>query len=715
MSRESDSSSSGSTGRGGAAYPSGTPPYGARTYPSLHPTQDDGAHDGSETAESTPLPKSEEQPRTETTLTTRIKINIPGSRPIPPVVMRKPVEEGDTGAGAAAGSAEAPAEPVTKPAAAAPAPKDEPSASAAESTEETRTSDWFAPRKPQPAPPSAPATPPSGSDAPSGPGKGGQQRSDLPYFSEGGAGGNRSTPAAGSPFGSGPGAGPAAQGPGSGPGSTPPLGTPRPGSGPAGPTASGDGDMTVPPAGPRSGAPARGDVPPQRNQQPPGPGGDRRPPAPGIGAVGAGAPAPSGPTAPGRSGPPVPGHSGAGDLGIPVDSGPRAPGGPDGPGAPQGPDHVSGDTLVSGFPAVPPAEGSPFPGSPFPGSAFPGTPFPGSPDADDDAGSAPAPAAAPARPAKKGRSKLVLAGAGVVGLVCVAYGAGLLLDHADVPNGTSVLGVDIGGMSKEAAVQKLDGELSGRTKAPLVVTVDGKERPLKPATAGLTLDTETTVGNAAGRDYNPVSVIGSLFGGAREAEPKIVVDEEKLTAALRQVSGETAGLQDGGIKFSGGKAVAVPGRTHRALDVDKSVRAVEDAFRQRAATGRSGAVELPVGMQKPSIDRAEIARAKKDFADPAMSGLVTVQTDAAHKIAFSPENSLPKFVEMQPINGRLVDTYDLKALQKLYGGTFDGVLVQRGNGQKTPVTPQDVIGALRQALRETSPAKRVAVIETNAR
>ncbi|MER5968707.1 hypothetical protein ABT112_02995, partial [Streptomyces sp. NPDC002055] len=234
MSRESDSSSSGSTGRGGTAYPSGTPPYGARTYPSLHPTQDDGAHDGSETAESTPLPKSEEGPKTETTLTTRIKINIPGSRPIPPVVMRKPVEEGD--AEAAAGAAEAPAEPVTKPAAAAPAPKGEPRASSSESTEETRTSDWFAPRKPQPTPPpsapatppSAPATPPPGSDAPSGPAKGGQQRSDLPYFSEGGAGGAR--PAAGSPFGSGPGAGPA-QRPGAGPGSTPPSGTPRPGSG----------------------------------------------------------------------------------------------------------------------------------------------------------------------------------------------------------------------------------------------------------------------------------------------------------------------------------------------------------------------------------------------------------------------------------------------------------------------------------------------------
>ncbi|MGW3504210.1 hypothetical protein ACWDMY_26480, partial [Streptomyces globisporus] len=90
MSRETDSSSSGPQGRGGAAYPSGTPPYGSRQYPSLHPSQ--GGSD--ENPESVDPPRPEE-PKTETTLTTRIRINIPGSRPIPPVVMRTPMAASD--------------------------------------------------------------------------------------------------------------------------------------------------------------------------------------------------------------------------------------------------------------------------------------------------------------------------------------------------------------------------------------------------------------------------------------------------------------------------------------------------------------------------------------------------------------------------------------------------------------------------------------------
>ncbi|MDF3150146.1 hypothetical protein PBV88_55655, partial [Streptomyces sp. T21Q-yed] len=85
MSRETDTPSSGPNGRGGAAYPSGTPPYGTPM------ASDSGTGAGRSAAQP-------EERKTETTLTTRIRINIPGSRPIPPVVVRKPVAEAE-GAG----------------------------------------------------------------------------------------------------------------------------------------------------------------------------------------------------------------------------------------------------------------------------------------------------------------------------------------------------------------------------------------------------------------------------------------------------------------------------------------------------------------------------------------------------------------------------------------------------------------------------------------
>jgi hypothetical protein len=77
----------------------------------------------------------------------------------------------------------------------------------------------------------------------------------------------------------------------------------------------------------------------------------------------------------------------------------------------------------------------------------------------------------------------------------------------------------------------------------------------------------------------------------------------------------------------------------------------------------------------------------------------------------SPKNSLWKFLGVKAIDGKLVESYDEAALKELYGGAFDGVLITRGNGQKTPVTVQDVISALRPAL--TSRTDRLGIIDTD--
>ena len=50
---------------------------------------------------------------------------------------------------------------------------------------------------------------------------------------------------------------------------------------------------------------------------------------------------------------------------------------------------------------------------------------------------------------------------------------------------------------------------------------------------------------------------------------------------------------------------------------------------------------------------AEVDRMMKEFAEPAMSANVIVQTDAAHTIEFSPENSLWKFLGVQAVDGKL--------------------------------------------------------------
>ncbi|MDI5906974.1 hypothetical protein QDK90_18470, partial [Streptomyces sp. 12257] len=375
-----------------------------------------------------------------------------------------------------------------------------------------------------------------------------------------------------------------------------------------------------------------------------------------------------------------------------------------GPGAPGfgNPDNVSGHTVTSGIPVVPPgAQNAPF------GPGADGRTPPKLPDTASQEASA----AAPKKKKKKGRSKVALLGGTVVLLGVGAYGAGLLMNRSDVPKGTTVLGVDIGGGTRDDAVKKLDDALGDRVNEALKLSVGGDTVSLKPDQAGLQLDDQATVAAAAKSDYNPVSVIGSLFGNHRVVDPVMPVDEEKLQAALEDASGGAGSATDGTIKFANGKAVAVYGKAGKGIDVARSTTAVEDAYRTQVETGAAGSVTLPTTTKQPSVSNAEVDRMMKEFAEPAMSQRVTIRTDATHSIDFG-SLSLPKILGFKAVDGKLVETYNLEALKEAYGATFDGVQINGASG-KRDVLPQDVASALGKALRGKTAADRVVVIDTD--
>ncbi|MFJ9642738.1 hypothetical protein [Streptomyces sp. NPDC101206] len=679
MSRETDSPTSGPQGRGGAAYPSGTQPYGT----GQHPSADTAATASEENSvTSNPSTPDTDGPKTETTLTTRIRINIPGSRPIPPVVVRKPVaadpdkgREAQAEPEAAPARASAPASPRALPAApsasaasTAPAPSAAPDAPTAPAEGDDAGNNWFAPRKAKAAP--APAAP-------------------LPTR----------TPAAPLPTRS-----PAAAGPAPAP---LPVRTPAP--------------PTRPGAAARGGAPAQ-DFPgaPARDlAAPAGPGFDASDFDAGF--AGPGAPGGQGdPAADATQGfPPFPGDGGPATEPFPAFDATAGRPGPAGQSGPTGGPALGNSPL--GGPRTDEAARWPGPGLDDPMAAPVPPPGPGAPGGSAPRGPRPAPARqAAAKPAAKpapkptkvakARSKLVLLGGGVVALFGVAYGAGLLLNHSDVPKGTTVLGVDISG-SRDEAVGKLQSAFGNRAATPLQLTVGGNRVELRPEKAGLSLDAPTTVRNAAGSDYNPITVIGSLLGNERVADPVLPVDEEKLQVALQELAGTAGTVTEGTIKFDTGKAVAVPGKAGTTLDPGASADLVAKAFREMVATGKTAPLELPVTNKEPAVGQAELDRAMKDFAEPAMSGIATVKV-GTKSLAFGPK-SLPKILSMQVVEGRLVEKYDLEALKTTYGNTFDGVLITRGTGDKTPVTPQDVAGALGKALRGKTAADRTVTISTN--
>ncbi|RKN47072.1 hypothetical protein [Streptomyces hoynatensis] len=670
-------------------------------------------------------------------MTTRARINIPGSRPIPPIVVRETVNE---------------PEPREAPAPRGQAPTTEAAAAPSGNGPGKKTSSWFEPRKPpapraeapreqrpKPAAPQAerPAFGSSSDTAPFGTSSfeappaerhfgagapGGEARFDA--FT--GAAGEAGFGAAGTGFGE---ARPAATPPGPARTDTPPGGHPAVTETPAGGVPAAGSPLSGPGSGPGTG-PIPGIPGPMTT--PDAPGADAVPrSADWFSQHPEGTPSQGLPHLPRRPVGPTAGPA-TGEMALPVREPSAEPAGAGRPGPVPGmtPEEAFGSTMDLGgpFPPAPPADVTatgPMPAladppsggfraatAPGPGAAEVPPPGPRPPAPEPEEAGPPPAAPKKQAPAKGGgRSRLRLAALAVVGLAVVAYGAGLYLSPEDVPTGTTVLGVDIGGLSSQEAVNRLDSEFEQANNAPLTLRIGEQEVELKPSVAGLSVDTEATVRSLSGQDYNPVSVYGSLIGAEHARQATFVVDRDKLTVALEDAAeGMGSGPVEGSVTFEPTGAIAHVGEPGMAVDVDAAADAVEAAFRERAATGRNEPIEIPLTEQEPEIDEAEVRRAMEEFAEPAMSASVFVQAGGV-QIEFSPQNSLWQFLGMEAVDGKLVDTYDLDTLQELYGHTFDGVLVTRGDGSSTPVTPEDVVGALRPALRETDPAQRVGVID----
>ncbi|MHC5705500.1 VanW family protein [Streptomyces tirandamycinicus] len=255
------------------------------------------------------------------------------------------------------------------------------------------------------------------------------------------------------------------------------------------------------------------------------------------------------------------------------------------------------------------------------------------------------------------RSVLTVAGGAAVLAAGGLYAAGLAA--GDVPDGTRVRGVEIGGMSRPEAQRTLDRELPGTFAAPLTLRIGDRVEEAEPAALGLSVDTAATAGSAVSDSLDPVSVVGRLFSAEnREIEPVIRVDEQKNRAAIaRLAAAAERKVRDGAISFENGRAAAVTPVTGTSLVKNRA----EDVLRDGYGRADRSPVVMPVKQTAPRTDRAETERAMNDFAVPAMSGPVTLTLDG-RAVTIGP-SALGRHLAMTPgAGGRLAPSLDAKGL-----------------------------------------------------
>ena len=199
--------------------------------------------------------------------------------------------------------------------------------------------------------------------------------------------------------------------------------------------------------------------------------------------------------------------------------------------------------------------------------------------------------------------------AAVVGLLALLLGFALAGSKSALAAGTTVAGVDVGGLSQGEAVRLLTKRAAAVDHAPITFTAGGQAYALSASQLGVTADWDAAVRDAAaaGGGLGPVRGYKRLqarFFGI-ESTPPVTAYEAAVDYKLGQIARAVSrGGVDARVVLKGLNVRVVEGRSGRKLD---QVAAAAVIIQSLARFDRGIPVALPVTTTLPRVDAAELA------------------------------------------------------------------------------------------------------------
>lgn len=313
-------------------------------------------------------------------------------------------------------------------------------------------------------------------------------------------------------------------------------------------------------------------------------------------------------------------------------------------------------------------------------------------------------------------------GGALVGLGLV-YGASYVFANAGLPPGTTVAGVEVGGLSHDEAMTALEQGLADRMSTPLVVGADDKSITKTPAELGLGVDYAASIDHAGSNPGADPRRIFAVLSGNRVHEAVITTDSVAMDAAMDELTQLVAvDPVDATLAFNKTpEAVVTESETGRALKVDQTVNAVTSAFLHETY------VKASVEEIQPRITTADANKVKEEVANPAIASAIKVT--AEEKSASVTPKMIARALTFVPEGDALKPTLDEKVLLaeaddalsklglkdpkdasfKFVGGKPEVVPSSKGRG----VSAKDLAEAIESVL--TEPGKRAVVVPVSAR
>ncbi|CAN7689276.1 VanW family protein [Mycolicibacterium frederiksbergense] len=250
------------------------------------------------------------------------------------------------------------------------------------------------------------------------------------------------------------------------------------------------------------------------------------------------------------------------------------------------------------------------------------------------------------------RRRLYLAVGFPVVVLASLYIADLTFTSGKVPRGVTAAGVPLGGLTPDAADQRLQSVVAPRAAQPIAVTMATVQAEVDPRRIGLTVDSRATVEQTDTQPLNPVTRLMSFFVDT-PIGVVTAVDEQALTATLEDLGATVAeDPVEGSVEFVDGEPVSSDPQNGRRLDVAAAAGVLVRDW------ALDEPLDLPMVALAPSTTDADVATAMDDVAIPAVSGPVRVDGDNDTQALLS-EDVIAAALTFDTEDGRLSPVIDI--------------------------------------------------------
>ncbi|MDR7280842.1 VanW family protein [Catenuloplanes atrovinosus] len=328
------------------------------------------------------------------------------------------------------------------------------------------------------------------------------------------------------------------------------------------------------------------------------------------------------------------------------------------------------------------------------------------------------PPAENARPRR--RWPVALAGL-LVAAVLTGGGGVAWAARGDVPHGTRVLGVHLGGLTAAEAGERLraDARLSRRLTEPFTISLAGAEIvTVEPAAIGLAVDVPATVAAAAS---------GGRLIGIADVAPVVTVDGRKLHDVLHAAAVRAKLATPGtpaAITYRGTTPVAVHPEPGRGIDATAAAAVVTSAWARRDVP-RVAFTETAPATTREDVDRLMRELAVPATAAPVRAGAFEISPEViARSLVFEGDPLTPRIDEKRlrqalgttltdletPVRDAAIDVDDgwPRITEAVTGRTADLGALARDLFHVLPATGDRTITA---TFTETRPAVGTADVE----